>query len=63
MKSLAIFVTCLAVVCIACNNYCNGHGECEKNDRCACYLGWGGADCSLSISFDTIKLYRSMSIW
>lgn len=34
---------------ISCNNLCNRHGICSTNDKCVCYPGWGGADCSLSI--------------
>lgn len=48
MKYLVIPL--LLVSILACTNYCNAHGTCEKGDRCACFPGWGGADCSERIA-------------
>ena len=31
----------------ACPNKCSGHGKCAGVNRCACFAGWGGGDCSL----------------
>ena len=34
-----------------CDNHCSGHGTCEKNNNCNCFLGtdgnpeWTGPDC------------------
>lgn len=30
-----------------CPSYCSGHGECTENDICACFPGFGEADCSV----------------
>lgn len=49
MRILGILILIGVIRC--CNNMCNGHGECLKRDKCECYPGWGGADCSLSIIY------------
>lgn len=52
MKTRYLVVTLLLVLGVyACNEFCNGHGTCEANDKCQCYFGWGGADCSLRIYY------------
>ena len=30
-----------------CPSYCSGHGECQENDICECFPGFGEADCSV----------------
>lgn len=52
-KGFVVAAVCL-VVALACNNLCNGHGICGSKDRCDCYPGWGGSDCSLSIIINLI---------
>lgn len=49
MKTKVLILTFLFGISLACNNFCNGHGSCGTLDKCECYPGWGGADCSLSI--------------
>lgn len=56
MKNTAVLLLCyIFIITYACQNMCNGHGDCAKKDKCECYPGWGGADCSLSIYWIYIK--------
>lgn len=48
MKLLFAVLFCISLS-IACENGCSGHGDCEANDKCVCYPGWGGSNCDLSI--------------
>lgn len=48
MNKLAYLALYFAIS-LACEKYCSGHGTCGAKDKCECYMGWGGADCSLSI--------------
>jgi len=36
-----------AVTQAFCPSYCSGHGECQENDICECFPGFGEADCSV----------------
>lgn len=49
MNKLAYLALYFAIA-LACEKYCNGHGTCGAKDKCECYMGWGGSDCSLSIN-------------
>lgn len=47
MKSSKLFIFSIIIsLSFACENQCSGHGECQKQDKCECYPGWGAADCS-----------------
>lgn len=54
MNKSIVILSVLFAIALGCNNYCNGHGTCGAKDRCDCYPGWGGSDCSLSILFNVI---------
>lgn len=36
----------LAAAAAHCPNMCSGHGTCVGVNRCSCFTGWGGGDCS-----------------
>jgi hypothetical protein len=44
MMFVLIFIQfCFISIHASCylNNYCNGHGKCNKESKCECYNGWG----------------------
>ncbi len=45
---LLLLVICDNIYCVSslCPNACSRHGQCLPTDRCDCWEGWGGADCS-----------------
>lgn len=45
--SIVVAAAALAVVSAKCPNLCSGHGTCSKDDKCLCWNGYTGADCSL----------------
>merc|ERR1719181_2032671 len=45
MRTAALFCVGLGLVS-ACPNSCNRNGICGKDDKCSCYAGFQGADCS-----------------
>lgn len=51
-----LLIPLLLVSILACTNYCNAHGSCEKGDRCACFPGWGAADCSERMTFILLSI-------
>ncbi len=45
---LLLFVLCNKIIGVSamCPNACSLHGQCLPTNRCDCWEGWGGADCS-----------------
>ena len=43
---LVVIAASVGVSSAFCPSYCSGHGECTENDICACFPGFGEADCS-----------------
>lgn len=45
--SVLLAASALAFAAAKCPNLCSGHGSCSKDDKCLCWNGYTGADCSL----------------
>ncbi len=48
IKFLVLFLTNRVIVKAACPNLCNKNGLCTEDNKCACFDGYMGSDCSLS---------------
>lgn len=49
MKTFAAILAAAALAAPAmasCPNLCSGHGSCTVNDKCLCWAGYTGYDCS-----------------
>lgn len=48
LRTLLVAASAAAALA-ACANQCNGHGTCNNEDRCDCYEGYTGNDCSYRV--------------
>ncbi|KAA0152438.1 hypothetical protein FNF29_04004 [Cafeteria roenbergensis] len=46
MRTIAALVVLAASAMASCPNLCSGNGRCGADDKCTCYRGYTGTDCS-----------------